>query len=149
MRLPVYSVSLLATLNARAGLRAQVDVPGHPSALSPFADLLQRITPLPLRLSGSSPLQRRPSSYMWNQTPSRLIVVAVQRDTVITFDYDEEVDATEDDHKDKATGTDAVTRPPSAVNLGMYAGHTETLHPKEQTDSCINASQRLSNPDAF
>ncbi|KAH9902932.1 hypothetical protein C8Q73DRAFT_27693 [Cubamyces lactineus] len=145
----LYSVSLLATLNARAGLRAQVDDAGHSSALSQFADILQRITPLPFPVPASRPLQRRPSPYMWNRSPSQLIVVAVQRDTVVTFDCDEEVDVTEHDRKDGPADVGDIAQPPSTVRLHMHTGHTGALHAREQTESWVDASEYLSSPDVF
>ncbi|KAI0326636.1 hypothetical protein GY45DRAFT_1373820 [Cubamyces sp. BRFM 1775] len=131
----LYSVSLLATLNARAGLRAQVDDAGHVSALSQFADLLQRITPLPFPLRVSRPLKRRSSSYMWNRA-----------DMVITLDCDEGIDAIEHDRKDGAAGVGAVAQSPSAVRLDVS---TETLNAKEQRESWVDASRCLSSSDTF
>ncbi|KAI0368658.1 hypothetical protein BV20DRAFT_452243 [Pilatotrama ljubarskyi] len=76
----LYSVSLLATLNARAGLRADAEDSGYTTALSRLRVLLHR---LPSRGQES----KHPR--MWGRANTPLspgIVVAIHRDTTITFD---------------------------------------------------------------
>ncbi|KAI8980102.1 hypothetical protein BD414DRAFT_110287 [Trametes punicea] len=78
----LYSVSLLGSLNARTGLRAQAEERSRTTAVSQLADLLQRLSP---RLRSVQP------SHIWDcpTTPPMTIVVSIQRDTIITVDDDD------------------------------------------------------------
>ncbi|KAI9057290.1 hypothetical protein FKP32DRAFT_1373293 [Trametes sanguinea] len=82
----LYSVSLLATLNARAALRAQAQNLENTDALTQFADLLQRIAPRPRARDRQA--SHAPSTRGRTITPPLSIVVSIQRDTTVTFDED-------------------------------------------------------------
>ncbi|KAL7279126.1 hypothetical protein ACG7TL_006966 [Trametes sanguinea] len=101
----LYSVSLLATLNARAALRAQAQNLENTAAPTQLADLLQRISPRPrARVRDRRASDDVPST--WGRTDTHIvrpgdladqvasyqpplsIVVSIQRHTTVTFDDD-------------------------------------------------------------
>ncbi|KAI0775299.1 hypothetical protein BD413DRAFT_611613 [Trametes elegans] len=121
----LYSVSLLANLNARESIRAQASDEVHTEALSRLTALLRQISPT---------TRRRSQLQMWERGIPPLspagIVVSIQRDTTVVFDNDAA-------HGTKGAETDSdACGPDTSTSRGSHG----FLYP----DTAITADERAS-----
>ncbi|OSD06474.1 hypothetical protein PYCCODRAFT_1474612 [Trametes coccinea BRFM310] len=138
----LYSVSLLATLNARAALRAQAQNLENTAALTQLADLLQRISPRPRPRPRPRDRQASGAPPTWGRaiTPPLSIVVSIQRDTTVTFDEDLGAGC-------KAGAGVHSERSPRHGRLLDLDGAMERMYGQRARDSWIDVTRLTPSPD--